>query len=90
MFDIEYEVVPKTESSDASHHIQNIKSPNILSKGFESLRFPLYPITILLSTKGESFNSIEICCNGKMLPSDIVVYFSNDGEEFQKVGVLSF
>lgn len=55
-------MVPSTNSSDELHGIQNIVDTNRESKPFLSERFPLYPINIILSVRGEPFNFVEVSC----------------------------
>ena len=86
MFELEYEVVPSTKSSDELHNAANIVGTSSQSKPFMSERFPLYPVNVMLSVRGEPFNMVEVSCPTAMQPNSIQMQLSNDGEKFSMVG----
>jgi hypothetical protein len=79
-------VIPQTNSADFSHSITNITTTTIDSKPFMSERFPLYPIIIGVSLKGDAFNFIEVSCPLEMQPNGIIIQLSNDGDAYNTVG----
>lgn len=71
-------MVPNVKSSDELHHLTNILAGGH-QRPFASERFPLYPIDVLLSLRGDPFDFVEVSCPTELQPSVIAVQFSNDG-----------
>lgn len=67
-----------------------ILAPSIGSQHLLSDRFPVYPLSLTLSAKGEPFSTLELCCLAGHLPSRASIQLSDDGDHYDRVGELRF